>query len=207
MMREETKTYDIIRIPGGVSAVDWPSVERAWITCRPWPQFRRSYPAFAQLVLWEASLAVHMEAFEPESRALYTGDNAPVHTDSCLELFLQPDVSCPRYFNFELNPNGCMKAAVGEGRVGRAFLPSGAGYRDLFSISSHRGSHMWSVDFRIPTGLLWDHASGYPQQMRGNFYKCRGEDLQTRHYACWQEIRTPTPDFHQPDFFGALRIR
>lgn len=34
-----------------------------------------------------------------------------------------------------------------------------------------------------------------------NFYKC-GDDLPKPHYLCWNPIKSETPDFHLPEFFG-----
>ncbi|WP_025700605.1 carbohydrate-binding family 9-like protein [Paenibacillus forsythiae] len=49
--------------------------------------------------------------------------NAPVYTDSCVELFMQPlPGSDPRYLNFECNAGGALLLQIGEGRENRLAL-------------------------------------------------------------------------------------
>jgi hypothetical protein len=37
----------------------------------------------------------------------------------------------------------------------------------------------------------------------GNFYKC-GDKLKQPHFLSWKPVVLPSPDFHQPRFFGQL---
>ena len=41
--------------------------------------------------------------------------------------------------------------------------------------------------------------------LRANFYKC-GDLLSKPHFLSWQPITLPKPDFHQPSFFGLLKM-
>lgn len=193
--------YHIARVGGETAAVNWNKVEKAWIACRPWPEFNRNVPAFAQLVLRQEALAVKLTAEEPDARAVFTADNSPVHQDSCLEFFLRPAADNGVYYNFELNPKGCMKAAVGRGREGRSFLSLPEKYGRFFGIKTWWDRSGWSVCFKIPVNLLFGDGK-LPPLMYGNFYKCGGGA--GRHYACWNKISTDVPDFHRPECFGKL---
>ena len=122
MKENHVQTYRIAHVCGTAASIHWESVEKAWIVRRPWPEFDRGFPAFSQIILCRNTLVVKMTAEEPDPCAVFTADNSPVHQDSCLEFFVQPAADCKTYFNFELNPNGCMKAAMGSCRQGRTFL-------------------------------------------------------------------------------------
>jgi hypothetical protein len=41
--------------------------------------------------------------------------------------------------------------------------------------------------------------------MRGNFYKC-GDELGVPHFVSWTKIKTDSPAFHMPEFFGGLEF-
>lgn len=202
MKENHVQTYRIAHVCGTAASIHWESVEKAWIAHRPWPEFDRGFPAFSQIILCRNTLVVKMTAEEPDPCAVFTADNSPVHQDSCLEFFVQPVADCKTYFNFELNPNGCMKAAMGSCRQGRTFLSPPEGYRKFFRVRTMYDPSHWSVCFEIPMELFFGGAAGYPKVMHGNFYKCRGGT--SKHYACWNAVDTDAPDFHRPEFFGTL---
>lgn len=195
--------YHIAGADCEAAAVNWDAVDKAWIACRPWPAFNRRVPAFAQLVLRRDTLVVKLTAEEPDARAVFTADNSPVHQDSCLEFFLRPAADSGAYYNFEFNPNGCMKAAVGSRREGRSFLSLPEEYGKFFAVKALRGQSGWSVCFEVPMSLLFGDRER-PARMYGNFYKCGGGT--ERHYACWSRVSTNVPDFHRPECFGELRF-
>ncbi|MDE6269894.1 MAG: hypothetical protein K2M12_03440, partial [Muribaculaceae bacterium] len=43
------------------------------------------------------------------------------------------------------------------------------------------------------------------KQLRANFYKC-GDLLSTPHFLSWNRVDTPHPDFHRPEYFGAIKF-
>jgi hypothetical protein len=45
----------------------------------------------------------------------------------------------------------------------------------------------------------------YGVEARANFFKC-GEKTKQPHYLAWNNIETPEPDFHQPEWFGKLNF-
>lgn len=194
--------YSVARVEEDAEA-PWSRIEKARIASVPWPEYAVTYPAYGQLALRGRELMVRMEAREPMSRAICREDNGPVHRDSCLELFLQPAGSGTEYYNFELNPNGCMKAAVGSDRSDRRFVPAADGYCQFFHIRFWRDAESWGVSFSI--ALDWLCPDGVPEEMRGNFYKC-GDETRMRHYACWNRVESPRPDFHRPESFGRILL-
>ena len=81
--------------------------------------------AFGQFCYDPAYLYVRLRAVEKNIRAAYTAPLSPVHQDSCLEFFfMQEGDNC--YFNFEINPNGCLHIGYGSGRQNRSVVsPTG----------------------------------------------------------------------------------
>ncbi|MBO7423373.1 MAG: carbohydrate-binding family 9-like protein, partial [Oscillospiraceae bacterium] len=77
--------------------------------------------AFARLCYDDEALYVSLRAVEAQIRAEYTAPLSPVHRDSCLEFFFMPERG-DRYFNFEVNPNGCMHIGFGHNRADRVIL-------------------------------------------------------------------------------------
>ncbi len=161
--------------------------------------------AWGQLCRDEEALFVHLRAEEKEIRAENTAPGSPVWEDSCLEFFfLLPGAD--RYFNFELNPNGCLCLQLGRERAGRVDL-AGPDARELFRIRTERTGDGWEVFYRIPLAFL---RRFYPDcrfagELRANLYKC-GDKTPKPHFLSWAPVRSETPDFHRPQDFGRMRF-
>ena len=113
------------------------------------------------------------------------------------------------YWNFEFNCIGTCLCALGAGRQGR--LPLGP--EGLLSILTRAslgskafgfrpGVCRWTLAVYIPAALLGVENLG-GMRSRSNFYKC-GDKLPEPHYYSWQAVKTPTPDFHRPEYFSEL---
>lgn len=68
-----------------------------------------------QLCYDETALYVRQRAWEANIRAEYSAPLSPVHEDSCMEFFFAFGAD-ERYFNFEINPNGCIELGFGPDR-------------------------------------------------------------------------------------------
>ena len=151
------------------------------------------------------NLYIHMSATEEAIRAEYTAPGSPVHEDSCLEFFFLP-AGGDRYFNFEINPNGCLHAQLGTGRNGRTEL-AGEDAKAFFDIRTGRTEDGWEVFYRIPLDFIRRY---YPDfrfegEMTANLYKC-GDKTVKPHYLSWSPVELDTPDFHRPEFFSRIRF-
>jgi hypothetical protein len=127
-------------------------------------------------------------------------DGGKVWEDSCLELFIRPDRS-PAYLNIEINPLGAMIIGLGAGREER---------KDLLELKSRLGplitlepcTGRWEVSFKLPLAMLGEiYGDPVEPLFWANLFKCGGVD---DHYGMWQEVQTAKPDFHRPEYFGAL---
>lgn len=161
--------------------------------------------AYARLCFDEEALYVSLRAAEAQIRAEYVAPLSPVHRDSCLEFFFMPERE-DRYFNFEINPNGCLHIGYGHNRADRVILTR-RDDREFFQIRSERVADGWSVSYRIPLSFL---RLFYPDfifsgSLRANVYKC-GDDTIHPHFLSWNPVTSTQPDFHRPENFGSMEF-
>ncbi len=151
------------------------------------------------------ALYVHLYAIEKEIRAEYTAPLSPVCRDSCLEFFLMPE-GAAGYFNFEINPNGCLCLQYGPERNDRYYLVREDADR-VFGIRTGRTPDGWEVFYRIPLAFLRIFVPGcaFAGILRANAYKC-GDDTVHPHFLAWHPVRSEKPDFHLPGEFGTMRF-
>lgn len=183
-----------------------PIEELNWIQqypTKPRTSFRIAHNNHAVLLQY----TVH----EEEIRATITHDNGEVWTDSCVEFFISFDHG-KHYYNAEFSCIG--KALLGYRKTNQnathASPPIMQTIRRLSTLGNDNipptiGRHQWTLTLAIPITAFWQShiksLSGV--QATANFYKC-GDKLSLPHYISWSPIQTPTPSFHQPDFFGHL---
>lgn len=65
------------------------------------------------------------------------------------------------------------------------------------------GNFDWTMTVVIPVSCFFQHQikTIKGKTCRANFYKC-GDGLTKPHYLSWNNIETPKPDFHTPQYFG-----
>ena len=142
-------------------------------------------------------------AVEENIRAEHRAADSPVCEDSCMEFFFSP-MDDGRYFNLEINPNGCFFLGTGHGREDliRLFPDKSA-----FDIRTERIPGGWTADYRIPLSFIREYYPDYVfesgKSFRANCYKC-GDLTETPHYLSWNRVSCATPDFHRPEFFGKM---
>lgn len=160
----------------------------------------------------ENGLYVWEYALETELRMEEVGTCSHAWWDSCLEVFMAPNIEKPDlYFNYECTPAPYVYLSKGTGRPDRQefhILPDGMEPSSLIL-----PGYGWSIRYRIPLDFMRDEfgVTGLHEglEMRANFQKC-GDKTKTPHWALWNEM-TPGEnggyDFHRPQFFGRLILR
>jgi len=150
-------------------------------------------------------LYIRQQAWERDIRAEKTGYLQQVCEDSCMEFFFAPSKD-GRYFNMEINPNGCIHLGFGPGRHGRVqVVPKQM--EQLFDVCAERTEDGWTVSYRIPLQFIrlffpeYRFAPGVT--MRANCYKC-GDLTAHPHYITWNPVTSETPDYHRPQDFGLM---
>lgn len=160
--------------------------------------------AWAQICYDRDNLYLHMWAREEDIRAEVNDPLGMPCRDSCLEFFFRPDPKDMRYFNIELNPNGCL------------FLGFGSCIQDLirmipledrFQIKTARTSDGWEIFFLVPFAFIReffpDFSASSEKEIRANFYKC-GEFTEIPHDYSWSPYADRPHGFHCPELFGKL---
>lgn len=158
-------------------------------------------------------LEVSMWCREDNPRAIYHNPNDPVHTDSCMETFIDcfPDDPAYGYVGLEMNANGASHCSFGTTRHARGYvIKRGLAHPEVTvdRIELEQAS-WWRVTCLLRQSLLEalyerDCTFMPGQRMRGNFYKC-GDDTANPHWGSWAPIEKV--DFHVPKLFGDIEIR
>ena len=197
-MEQEKRRYLIRSVSGEPDWNSIPSLEADRILWLPDCGIR----AFGQITYDPLSLRVRLRAVEKHIRAEYTSPLSPVHQDSCLEFFFMPEGD-GRYFNFEINPNGCLHIGFGSGRQDRAVLSPAR--PDPLNIRTERTPDGWGASFRIPLSFLrlFRPDFAFAGMLRANVYKC-GDLTEQEHYLAWNPVTSAAPDFHRPQDFGTM---
>ncbi|MBM1105471.1 hypothetical protein JQC67_04880 [Aurantibacter crassamenti] len=149
---------------------------------------------------------------EKSIRAVVTETNGSVHLDSCVEFFFDPQVD-GNYYNFEFNCIGVTHLAYGPGRGKRDFIDAEIIDKEILTSSTlgkkafdeKSGSHTWEMTIVIPASSLTHDNDIVLKGLttNANFYKC-GDKSAEPHFLSWNPVKTERPDFHRPEFFGAV---
>ena len=165
-----------------------------------------------QLIFHEGKgMELVMWCFESNPRASYHNPNDPVHTDSCMEGFIDfyPELPSLGYISVEMNANGASHCSFGTGRHTRSFVVN----RDLPhpEITVERlligKQDVWRARTLISLSLIeslygrCDFPAGH--KVRANFYKC-GNHTKLPHWGSWSFLKRI--DFHAPECFGDLVV-
>ncbi len=159
--------------------------------------------AQGQLCCSDEALFVHLSAYEEDIRAENTEPLSPVYEDSCLEFFFKI-ADDQNYFNFEINPNGCLCTQFGPSKTDRiSIVRSDA--EEYFDIRTNRTAVGWEVFYSIPLKYIRLFYPDYQFEggLAANFYKC-GNKTVNKHYLSWSPIDLESPNFHCPEYFGML---
>lgn len=137
--------------------------------------------------------------------------NDKVYEDSCVEFFVSPEGEAG-YYNFEFNGIGTCLAGYGNGRNERELIDPllAAKIRRKSTVGEspvieREGNFSWSITIALPYGVFFRHEISdlKGKSFTANFYKC-GDKLKEPHYVTWNQVISPKPDFHRPEFFGTI---
>ena len=140
-----------------------------------------------------------------------TQNNGAVWKDSCVEFFITPE-NDGVFYNFEFNCIGTKLLYAGKTRNGRT--PANDATINRIIAESTLGNQPfdekfgaldWTMTVVIPVDCFFQHniKTVKGKTCRANFYKC-GDGLTKPHYLSWNNIGTPKPDFHTPQYFGEI---
>ena len=204
------------------AAMDEAGVEYNWIDVAQWPERNNGYKPEVRFRIAYSQQMLFIEYYVKEAniKALYSEDKeSKPFKDSCCEFFFSPECN-NNYYNMELNCIGKgtfafrrggrkgPKIAYGEEIMKRIFRYSTLGEAPIETRVKENGELFeWKLTVAIPlecfTETPMNELKG--KTMRANFYKC-GDDMPKPHFLTWNRIELEKPDFHTPDFFGALHF-
>lgn len=178
-----------------------------------WEEFPYQPDVSVRIAYNENELFLHYEVSEQAVKAVVIENNGKVWTDSCVEFFLSPDGN-DVYYNLEMNCIGT--ALLGYRKKGDPTLHASddvlASIRRVSSLGSKSFPEKkkptdWQITIAIPWSAFFRHELKPVEgkKMRGNFYKC-GDELSVPHFVSWTRIKTESPAFHVPEFFGGLEF-
>lgn len=167
----------------------------------------------AAIACTDSAILVHYKVQEQSVRAVAQKDHDAVWEDSCAEFFSSP-AEDGLYYNVECNCAGKLLIAVGPDRNQRTPAPKEVmeavdRWASLGTepFDTKEEATEWEIALVIPFTTYFKHhiESLEGKTLRANFYKC-GDKLPVAHFLSWKPIGTPTPDFHQPTFFGEVEF-
>ena len=111
-----------------------------------------------------------------------------------------------KYFNFEINPNGCLCLQFGPSKSDRINLVR-QDDPDYFDIQTHTTEDGWEIYYKIPLRFIQLFYSDYRFKgiLLANLYKC-GDKTIHPHYLSWSMIDLDYPNFHCPEYFGRMQF-
>lgn len=184
------------------------TLDKTLINIAPWPEY--NYMPKASFAIGHGYDCIFVKYYVQEDAisALYRTINDPVYKDTCVELFITFNDD-KHYYNFEFNCLGTCLAGYGTGRDERKLLPEKIirkiNYQAQFKTTYPAGEDAinWELTLIIPfDAFCYDEISTLQNTTcRANFYKC-GDDLPVPHFLAWNNIQSPEPNFHLPEFFG-----
>ena len=202
------------------AAMDEAGVEYNWIDVAQWPERNNGYKPEVRFRIAYSQQMLFIEYYVKEAniKARYSEDkDSKPFKDSCCEFFFSPECN-NNYYNMELNCIGKgtfafrrggrkgPKIAYGEEIMKRIFRYSTLGEAPIETSVKENGELFeWKLTVAIPLECFTETPMETLQgkTMRANFYKC-GDDMPKPHFLTWNRIELDKPDFHTPDFFGAL---
>jgi len=182
-----------------------------------WPQY--PYKPEVKFRIMHSDTEIYLQFHVRENGVRATQDfdfGSSPFTDDCVEFFIIPSDRDSTYYNLEMNCIGHGTFDYGPGRFDRhccgdEIIRQIRRHSTLGSkaFGTHDGEQEWTLTLAIPKRLFAQSdlnlTSFSSRTVRANFYKC-GDKTATRHYLSWSPVRTEHPNFHTPEWFGALKF-
>lgn len=144
--------------------------------------------------------------------ALETLTNGDVYKDSTVEFFISFDNV--NYYNFEFNCIGTIHIGYGPGKGNRTPIKPATAEKIKIKSSlgnqpfeEKAGDFEWEMMIRIPVECFaFDKIKSLNElKATANFYKC-GDETSKPHFVTWNPIKTESPNYHQPEYFGKIQF-
>ena len=195
------KTYTVDYVKEPISKDVWKKIESVSLHS-PWKKYFNGYKTKAKLFHTDEAIYVFMKTTETEILSKRIRRNSLVCLESCMEFFFSPSEMDKRYFNFEISTKGTMFSGLCKSQKDLIKLYDDINIFDIKTVILNEG---WELYFKVPFSFIKKYFNQVSPVIRGNFYKC-AEKTKHPHFDIWNDIKSNTPDFHSPQFFGELRL-
>ena len=162
----------------------------------------------AQIAYDETGFLVKFVVKEANPQIDRTQHQKDVCNDSCVEFFANFDPEhSDKYINFEVNAIGTVNAGFRSDRLNS--VPLSQGEIEGLNIKPYIDEEEWGVLYHISVAFLQSKYPGFTMEnckyIKANMYQC-GNEYMPKHRLSLFPVKTETPDFHRPEYFGVLRV-
>lgn len=180
------------------------------INHKPWDSNFYSPDVYFSIAYTEGNMLIKFYVHENVIRGANYKANSSVHEDSCVEFFIAFEEEAA-YYNLEINCIGTCLFGYGPGKHERETINEFI----IRKINRHIEIHhtdlegkcqvSWELTAIIPADVFIFHQleNFTGKKCRVNFFKC-GDKLPEPHFLSWKNIKSPSPNFHLPGFFGSM---
>lgn len=217
----ERQSYSVIKRPGDfddfTKAEIWADIPTLLIDKYKW--VNNNYAPKVSVKLFHTDKSIYLYYHVPEDRIAirHTSFGSDVFKDSCVEFFINPfPEASEEYVNIEMSALGVLLIGVGkdgDDSKRHYFKEKEVEGFDIISsvkdpVIGYHGSSSWTLHVRIPKSFFEKHygRAFTDKETIANFNKC-GDETEFEHYGSWNEVSSPTPNFHLPQYFGDLIFR
>ena len=183
-------------------------LDRHVLKFTPWKEFDYMPGVSFSICYSPTHIFVKYFVEEKEIRANVCEAQGAVWEDSCVEFFVSFDNDEGAYYNFEFNCLGSCFASFGSSKLERVLLSHELVKNIITHTSIVRNEENdihWELAVAIPISSFQYSSIKSLQgtNCRANFYKC-GDLLSEPHFVAWSDIKSGSPNFHLPSFFGKI---
>lgn len=175
-----------------------------------------NFPYAPDVTFWagwnKEGLILSFHVKEKHILSLYNTLYAPAYENSCVEFFFSPEGN-NAYYNLEMSCTGSRlwhyknekgeKTAFGDEEIAKIKIKTSL---PEFTLIDDRNGGEWDLTVVIPAEVLPEGFLESGREFTANFYKC-GDKTMDKHYLSWSPIETEKPSFHQPKYFGKVKLQ
>lgn len=163
---------------------------------------------YAQIAYDDEGFVIKYTIEESNPLAEQTVHCQPVHTDSCVEFFVNfLPAETDWYINFEVNANGIMNPSYRLDRYQAEHLSLEE--IEGLDIKTDVKEDYWTVSFKISYDFIRHYYKNFDihkcDYIIGNLQKCGGKTT-IKHFLSYFPIGCEKPDFHRPEYFGKFTV-
>ncbi len=199
------------------SWTEQPMSEWHWDDIPPLSPFRiyndsqlASYTTTTRVCCNQQALYIRYDCLDYDIWGTYTQRDEPIYDEEVVEIFIghgEEDVI--DYYEFQVSPDGVLfDATIHNPTSRRPNLKLNTAWNCegiQWLAERNDADNHWMASLVIPWVAI-SPANQLPTVWRANFYRIERPRDAEPEYSCWSPTMIEPPDFHQPAYFGTLRL-